>query len=87
MSALFQETRKFRGMYLCALFLVSSEVYAEETIKMYEPRSAYTCKVANTVQTEPEPETGEGGVVSYCLQKYRHHTEKISRSVVKRQCD
>ena len=52
-SALFQETRKFRGMYLCALFLVSSEVYAEETIKMYEPRSACTCKVANTVQTEP----------------------------------
>ena len=58
---------------LLVLFLISSEVYVEENMKMYEPRSAYIYKMENSVQHEPESEPGDGvgrGVVSYCLQTH-----------------
>ena len=58
---------------LLVLFLISSEVYVEENMKMCEPRSAYIYKMENSVQHKPESEPGDaegGGVVSYCLQTH-----------------
>ena len=46
---------------LLVLFLISSEVYVEENMKMCKPRSAYIYKMENSVQHESESEPGDGG--------------------------